>query len=213
MSAGKRSGGRGGDEGVSDEALMLCVQVGEHSSLQELVGRYERSLYNFLARYTGDAHLAEDIFQETFLHLIERREQFDPDRGFRPWLYSIAANLARDACRRRDVRSRFSAEVFAGKGVQEPPDVEAERREEMDLVRATLAELPEDARSMVLLHFYQGLRYKEVAEILDVPVGTVKSRVHWAVERLCRAWSEGVPSAVNEAGAKVGHEGRRSRRS
>ncbi len=212
MSAGKRSGGRG-DEGVSDEALMLCVQAGEFSSLQELVGRYERNLYNFLARYTGDAHLAEDIFQETFLRLIERREQFDPDRGFRPWLYSIAANLARDACRRREVRSRFGAEALVERAVQEPPDVEAERREEMDLVRATLAELPEDARSMVLLHFYQGLRYKEVAEILDVPVGTVKSRVHWAVERLCRAWSEGAPSAVNEAGAKVGSDTRRSRMS
>jgi RNA polymerase sigma factor (sigma-70 family) len=114
-----------------------------------------------------------------------------------------------------EVRSRFAAEVFAGSGVQEPPDVEAERREEMELVRATLVELPEDARSMVLLHFYQGLRYKEVAEILDVPVGTVKSRVHWAVEKLCRAWNEGmasVASAVDDAGAKAGSDTRRSRR-
>ncbi len=211
MSAGKRSGSRGGEEGVSDEALMLCVQAGELSSLEDLVGRYERSLYNFLARYTGDTHLAEDIFQETFLRLVERREQFDPDRGFRAWVYSIAANLARDACRRREVRSRFAAEVFAGTGVQEPPDVEAERREEMELVRATLVQLPEDARSMVLLHFYQGLRYKEVAEILDVPVGTVKSRVHWAVEKLCRAWSEGVATVASDAGAKVGLDTRRSR--
>jgi RNA polymerase sigma-70 factor (ECF subfamily) len=184
------------DESVSDEALMLCVQAGELSALQDLMARYEKGLYSFLARYVGDRHLAEDLFQDTFLRIAQKRESFAPDRGFRSWLFSIAANLARDACRRRKVRSRRDQEWLRP---SEPlrPDVAAERREELEIVEATLEELPEDARTMVLLHFYEGLRYRDVAEALGVPVGTVKSRVHWAVSKLARAWSEGAAGALS----------------
>ena len=176
---------------ASDEALMMCVQGGELASLQELVLRYERPLYSFLARYTGDRHLAEDLFQDCFLRVAERREAFDAARGFRPWIYSVAANLARDACRRREVRSREidQARLAPKKGAPRP-DEEAERLEEVEIVRDILSGLPEDARAMVLLHFHQGLTYKEVASALEVPVGTVKSRMHWAVERLARGWNE-----------------------
>ncbi len=186
-------------ESVSDEALMLCVQAGELSALEDLMVRYKKGLYNFLARYTGDRHLAEDLFQDTFLRVVEKRESFDPGRGFRSWLFSISANLARDACRRRKVRSRDLAAEGEFRERQEPvqPDVEAERHEEMEIARATLDKLPDDAKAMVLMHFYEGLRYREVAEILGVPVGTVKSRVHWAVAKLARAWSEGAVSALS----------------
>ena len=183
-------------ESVSDEALMLCVQAGELSALQDLMARYEKGLYNFLARYTGDRHLAEDLFQDTFLRVVEKRETFDPDRGFRSWLFSIGANLARDACRRRKVRSRDAVEGMLPK---EPvrPDIAAERAEELEIVQATLETLPEDARTMVLLHFHQGLRYRDVAESLGVPVGTVKSRIHWAVAKLAREWNKGAVSALS----------------
>jgi RNA polymerase sigma-70 factor (ECF subfamily) len=172
---------------VSDETLMLCVQEGDFRSFEELVARYEGGLYGFLRRYTGDSHLAEDLFQECFLHVLERRDVFDPERGFRPWIYSIAANLARDAHRRRAVRSRDAAEGGStpAEGLLRP-DEEAEAREELELVRRQIAELPEDARAMVLLHFQQGLRYRDIADVMRVPVGTVKSRVHWAVEKLAR---------------------------
>ena len=187
-----RSSGAAGEPGgsVSEETLMLCVQAGEISALQDLVARYEKGLYSFLARYTGDKHLAEDLFQETFLRVLEKRQAFDPNRGFRAWLFSIAANLARDACRRREVRARNLDAGGVPKTEPVQPDVEAERHEETELVRFTLEELPEDAKAMVLLHFYQGLRYREIAEILDTPVGTVKGRIDWAVTKLARAWSE-----------------------
>jgi RNA polymerase sigma-70 factor (ECF subfamily) len=187
------------DESVSDEALMLCVQAGELSALQGLMVRYEKGLYNFLARCTGDRHLAEDLFQDTFLRVVEKRESFDPGRGFRSWLFSISANLARDACRRRKVRSRDLEAGGERLARPEPvrPDVEAERREEMEIARVTLDKLPEDAKAMVLMHFCEGLRYREVAEIIGVPVGTVKSRIHWAVEKLARAWSESAVSVLS----------------
>jgi RNA polymerase sigma-70 factor (ECF subfamily) len=184
------------DESASDEALMLCVQAGELSALQKLMGRYEKGLYNFLARYTGDRHLAEDLFQDTFLRIVEKRATFDPGRGFRAWLFSIGANLARDACRRRKVRSRDMPDELRP-SEPERPDAVAERHEELEIMRITLEKLPEDARTMVLLHFHEGLRYRDVADILGVPVGTVKSRVHWAVAKLARAWDESAVSALS----------------
>jgi len=181
---------------------MLCVKAGELGCLQDLMSRHERGLFGFLARYTGDSHLAEDLFQETFLRVVEKREAFDPARGFRPWLYAIAANLARDACRRREVRSRDMSSAGGPAGAAPArPDDELERREETALVRRSVEELPEDAKAMVLLHFYQGFRYREVAETLGVPVGTVKSRIHWAVERLAAAWRESSERALAAARA------------
>lgn len=204
VSLGKQT--RGGDSGgagalqgptdVSDETLMMCVQSGELTSLQELMLRYERPLYGFLARYTGDGHLAEDLFQDCFVRLVQVRDAFEAGRGFRPWLYSIAANLARDACRRREVRSReegrqrLAARERSSRSEALRPDQEAERHEEAEIVREVLDELPGDARAMVLLHFFQGLTYGEVAAALGAPVGTVKSRVHWAVQKLMAKWNE-----------------------
>jgi len=183
-------------EGVSDEALMVRVQAGEMSALRDLMARYEKGLYNFLARCTGDRHLAEDLFQDTFLRVVEKREGFDADRGFRAWLFSIAANLARDACRRRKVRAQGDPEA---RWLAEPmrPDAAAQRREELEIVEATLEKLPQDARKMVLLHFHEGLRYRDVADIVGVPVGTVKSRIHWAVAKLAREWNKGAVSALS----------------
>lgn len=188
---------------VSDEALMMCVQSGDLTSLQELLLRYERPLYGFLARYTGDAHLAEDLFQDCFVRLVQKRASFDPERGFRPWLYSVAANLARDACRRREVRSREAGRerlaVSASAKGPPRPDEEAARIEEAEIVREVVDELPGDARAMVLLHFFQGLTYREVAEALDVPVGTVKSRMHWAVQKLAGKWNERAAGVVESS--------------
>jgi len=184
------------DEGASDESIMLAVQSGDLSGIQELMSRHERNLYNFLVRYTGDRHLAEDLFQDTFVRVIEKSTHYDPARGFRAWLFAIAANLARDACRRREVRSReLSGKVSPA---QPPlgPDEEAGRNEEAQIVGRLLNDLPPDARVMVLMHFYHGLRYREIAEAMGVPLGTVKSRMHWAVDRLAKLWTEGTVNAL-----------------
>jgi RNA polymerase sigma-70 factor (ECF subfamily) len=181
----------GRDDSASDEAIMLAVQSGDLSEFQELVKRHERNLYNFLVRYTGDRHLAEDLFQDTFVRIIEKCAHYDPARGFRAWMFAIAANLARDACRRREVRSRDLSGQVHSPYPPAGPDEEAGRSEEAQIVRHLLSELPADARAMVLMHFYHGLRYREIAEAMSVPLGTVKSRMHWAVGRLAKLWTEG----------------------
>ena len=89
----------GAREGCTDEQLLESYRFGDKPSFQQLVERYQRELFHFLVRFLGDRAAAEDIFQETFLQVHQSAEQFDPTRRFRPWLFTIAANKARDLMR------------------------------------------------------------------------------------------------------------------
>jgi RNA polymerase sigma-70 factor (ECF subfamily) len=191
--------------GTSDEDLLLDYRSsGERCLFAELVRRYERELYNYLRRYLGDAEMAEDVFQVTFLLVHLKCRQFERGRRFRPWLYAIATNAAIDA-QRRDKRHRaVSLDRFgAGAGlvngdasrladllVSDDPDpaFQASRLERGQWVRRALDDLSEQMRSVVNLVYYQGLKYREAAEVLNIPVGTVKSRLHAAIQKLNEHW-------------------------
>ncbi|RMF43777.1 MAG: sigma-70 family RNA polymerase sigma factor [Planctomycetota bacterium] len=187
---------------VTDEELLArFVADGDRVSFEALVRRYRHELYNYLRRYLGDECLAEDAFQLTFVRVFQRAEQFDPDRRFRPWLYSVATNQAIDLRRRNKNRTHHSLDVALqgtdGRTVShaaaledhrqshEDPLVQAEFRDQM---RAAVAEIGEPGRSALELVYLQGLPYKDAAEILNVPVGTVKSRVHAAIRKLAVVW-------------------------
>jgi RNA polymerase sigma-70 factor, ECF subfamily len=188
----------------SDEELLGRVRQGERDAFGVLVRRYERELYGYLRRYVGDATLAEDIFQNTFVQVFVKIASYEPGRPVRPWLYTIATNQAVDAMRRnrRHQAVRLNHGRIAG-SVADPDDLlgslestavspmDAMQEEERRLmVRAAVDQLPEFLRQVVLLGFYQGLKYREMAEILDIPLGTVKSRLHTALARLQEAWSK-----------------------
>lgn len=176
----------------------------------ELVHRYERELYNYLRRYLGDAVLAEDAFQGTFLQVHLKCDQYEQGRKVRPWLYTIATNQAIDT-QRRNKRHRMVS--LDRRYVQEQDDVgtlvdllvskeagpeaQMEADERRDWIRQAVSKLPPTLLSAVTLIYYQGLKYREAAEILDVPVGTVKSRLHAAVLKLHEAWNHAQPSGEN----------------
>ena len=192
--------------GQSDEQLLLGYRDnGNRWLFDELVHRYEREIYSYLRRYLGDAAMAEDVFQATFLQIHLKCEQFEESRRFRPWLYTIATNQAIDAQRRNRRHRMVSLDrVNTKKSGDElgsliklltsdeasPADqlLAAERRQ---WVREATVELPEQLRSAVNLVYYQGLKYREAAEVLSIPVGTVKSRLHTAILKLNEAWSRG----------------------
>lgn len=187
---------------VTDEELLLDYrETGDRETFALLVYRYERELFNYLRRYLGNADLAEDVFQATFMQVHLKCDQFQADRRFRPWLYTIATNQAIDA-RRRGKRHQMisldapgdskSEEVGRMLNVLESSDsapadgaLDEERKR---LIRETLEQLPESMYSVVQLVYFQGLKYREAAEVLDIPVGTVKSRVHAAIARLGEVW-------------------------
>ncbi len=193
------------DRTFSDEQLLLRYrQKGKREFFTTLLGRYERELFNYLRRYLGDAGMAEDVFQATFLQVHLKCDQFDEGRRFRPWLYTIATNQAIDA-QRRNKRHRMVSLDRVGNGVDgdevgklvdllvsgdgDPLDHVAQF-ERGEWVREALDELSEQMRSVVHLVYYEGMKYREAADVLSIPVGTVKSRLHAAIAKLSEFWSD-----------------------
>jgi RNA polymerase sigma-70 factor (ECF subfamily) len=192
---------------LSDEDLLSRFRRGQREVFGTLVRRYQRELYGYLRRYLGDPHLADDVFQTTFVQVFSKAAQYEPGRPVRPWLYAIATNQAIDAMRRAGRHPAVSLE-------QTETEAEGERRGLIDLlearesdpfdnvdaaetrevVRACIARLPDFLRQVLLMAYYQGLKYQEIADALDIPLGTVKSRLHAALVKLHEAWAETVAS-------------------
>lgn len=183
---------------ASDEVLLARYRdKGVPEDFTELVHRYEQELYRYLVRYTGDRALAEDVFQNTFLQVHLKRALYEDGRPVRPWIYSIATHQAVDALRKAgrhptvslDLRSNTS-ETDAGSLVDllvsegEGPLAELQSEERKQWVRDSIARLPETLRQTLILAYHQDLKYREIAEILKIPVGTVKSRLHAALAKL-----------------------------
>jgi RNA polymerase sigma-70 factor (ECF subfamily) len=192
----------------SDEELMLRFCRGQQDAFGDLVRRYQRELYGYLRRYLGDASLAEDVFQNTFLQLYLKSGHYEAGRPVRPWLYTIATHQAIDALRRNSRHQAVSLEQPRRPEGAEPGDGEmrnllellesrgpspveaASAEERRRLVRASVDRLPDFLRQVLVMAYYQGLKYREIADVLEIPVGTVKSRLHAALVKLQEAWSQ-----------------------
>lgn len=176
-------------------------------AFSELVRRYERELYGYLRRYLGDAVLAEDAFQATFLQVHLKCDQFEEGRKVRPWLYTIATHQAIDSQRRDkkhkimslDRHNQYDDEQMGGladllASDDAGPSARLESDEQRDWIRKAVSELSPALIGPVTLVYYQGMKYREAAEILDVPVGTIKSRLNAALLKLHEAWVQAQPS-------------------
>jgi RNA polymerase sigma-70 factor, ECF subfamily len=191
----------------SDEQLLQTYrQDADPGVFTELVSRYQRELYNYLRRFLSDATLAEDVFQATFLQVHVKRDVFEQGRKFRPWLYTIATNQAIDAQRRNRRHRRLSLnqpqagsdnvgtliDLVAGEG--DDPALSAEHGEQSAWVRGEVEALPEPLKNAVNLVYFGGMKYRDAAKVMSVPVGTVKSRLHAAIQRLGAAWRDWQPA-------------------
>lgn len=190
---------------VTDEQYMLRIRDrrDEHA-LEELIHRYQRPLYNYLVRYTGNRDRAEDVFQRTFERVFERRQQFEPGRRFKPWVFSIATHLAIDAMRKAGRHRSLELDAAADgrdsshgslldllSDDRPSPIAQLEADERRQWVRDALAALPEKPRAVILLAYYERLTLAEIADTLGIPLGTVKSRLHRGLVELNRAWKSG----------------------
>jgi len=183
--------------GQTDEELMLRYRDGDAAAFDTLYRRYEKPLFDFIYRMAPNAADSESLFQETFFRLVRAKDRYRATAQFRTWLFQIAVNLCRDRSRRMRHRSHLSlnSPLFAageGRGdVQDlvadpcvPVGASVEAKELEAAVKGAVGSLPEDEHFIVVLKEYQGLKYSEIAEILDRPVGTLKSIHHRACERL-----------------------------
>lgn len=190
---------------VADESLIAQYrQTSDRKLFETLIRRYEREIFSYLRRYIGNAEMAEDAFQGTFLQVHMKCQQFDPARRFRPWLYAIATNQAIDIQRRNKRHRMVSLDrsstsenddrcgSWSEKLVGDSPDPHrsASDHENSRWVHESVASLGESMQQVIQLVYYQGMKYREAAEVLGIPVGTVKSRLHAAVQRLGIQWEE-----------------------
>lgn len=192
---------------LSDEELFVRYRDGQRDCFGELVRRYEGELYDYLHRYLGDGALAQDVFQNTFLQLHVKCDMYDAGRRLRPWLYTIATHLAVDALRKCGRQRTVSIDSWSsqdgnGNGLIDllegdgpSPLAAMERSELAERVRDAVKRLPDHLRIVLLLTYYKGMKYSEVAEIVGIPIGTVKSRLHAAIHKLGRLWREPEGSA------------------
>jgi RNA polymerase sigma-70 factor (ECF subfamily) len=171
---------------ISDEQLALGVQQGSEADLRWLVERHHAPLLGFLWRMTnGDRPLAEDMVQETMMRMLRGIKGYDGGRPFKPWLYQIAVNVTRDYYKQAEMRHTQSANgamelVMAA----QRPETAVIAQETVNEAVTAVHQLPPHRREAILLRYSEGMALADNATILDVPLGTVKSRISLGLKQL-----------------------------
>jgi len=190
---------------MSEMELLKRYAAGDEDAFRELVNQYKDSLYAFLRRFLNRSDLADDVFQETFMQLYVSRDTFDLSKPLRPWLFTIAANKAKDALRRSqrvdstNLGSMFDSEEHSIDDVLNTLDHEDRmpyddliRDETAASVKRVISRMPAKLREILILGYFHKYPYAEIAKVLRIPVGTVKSRLHTAVGRFAEDWNASV---------------------
>jgi RNA polymerase sigma-70 factor, ECF subfamily len=165
---------------IEDEtALVDRLQSGDPEAIDEVVDVFSKPLYAFILRLVGDSATAEDIFQETWIRMIRHIGGFRRQAKFSTWLFQIALNQSRSSMRRSSSREYVALEDAPE--LSQDPDVDAESILRAEKVRKIVDSLPPKMREVVVLRFYNEKSEQEIAEIIDCPLGTVKSRLHRAM--------------------------------
>lgn len=195
----------------TDEQLLSDYLRGNPAGFELLVRRHARELHQFVLRFTSDSVAAEDVVQETFLQVHTSAEHFDPQRRFKPWLFTIAANKARDAIRRRRRRRELPVDahvspesggahrfidLFAADGDAAEENLLLEERRKV--VRRAVEAMPGTLCEILVLAYFHRFPYKDIAEIVGIPLGTVKSRLHAAVASFRQCYEAAVKEQSNE---------------
>jgi RNA polymerase sigma factor (sigma-70 family) len=165
---------------MSDEDLMSQVRNGAGEMLGVLFERYHVPLFNFYLKLSGDRPVSEDLVQEVFLRILKYRHSYIPETPFRAWIYQIARNARLDHFRKRKPETNWEPEMSP---VVAPVDT-AQQSQEAVLLHSALMQISEDKREVLVLSRFQDLKYEEIAQLLGCEVGTVKTRVHRALQEL-----------------------------
>jgi RNA polymerase sigma-70 factor (ECF subfamily) len=177
------------DKAVVDAAAVARVAGGDATALRELYDRYGAVVHSFAYRITRDATLAEEAVQDVFVTLWRRAAEFDPTRAkLTTWLFVVARNRAIELGRQKARRPELRDDLEPAGEAPDPADLVAVADEAQRLAEA-VAELPEEQLEVLRLAYFDGLSHSEIAEVIGLPLGTVKGRVRLALQRL-RSLSE-----------------------
>jgi RNA polymerase sigma-70 factor (ECF subfamily) len=184
-------------QSLSDQEVVALARAGKEAAYRELLRRYERPVFSLICRMVRDEALAEDLAQDSFVKVLNALDSYRPEYKFSSWVFKIANNVAIDQLRRReldtlsldgapDARTRDEVEATALQAVDrtETPLAELESRELGSRIEQAIAKLRPEYRSCILLRHVEGRSYEEIAEVLDLPLGTVKTYIHRARHEL-----------------------------
>lgn len=184
----------------TDQEIVVLARAGQEAAYRELIRRYERPLFSLLYRMVRDRELAEDLAQETFIKVLNAIESYRPEYKFSSWIFKIANNAAIDHLRRRELDTlslegsphaetpeAVEATALQIGDRQESPLDAVEARELGGQIEQAIAQLRPEYRSCILLRHVEGRAYEEIAEILGLPLGTVKTYIHRARNELRQA--------------------------
>ncbi len=175
-------------EDIQDELLVLQCQEGDGEALKALIARWQPRFGRLAWRLTREREAARDVVQDAWLAIVRGLRRLDDPARFRAWAYRIVTHKCADWTRRRVARRSLEQEIrdaAASKAVRPPNDRDSE--DDAGLLRGALAALPDDQRAILSLHYLDGMSVREIGRVLDVPEGTVKSRMHHARNRLKQA--------------------------
>jgi RNA polymerase sigma-70 factor (ECF subfamily) len=177
-----------------DEDLMLDVRNGAGETLGVLFDRYHTPLYNFYSKLTGDRTLSEDLVQEVFLRILKYRQSYQPGTPFRAWIYQIARNARVDHYRKTPKHITFEPEMAPAV----MPRDSAQQSEEVELLHRALLQMPVEKKEILILSRFQELRYDEIARLLGCELGTVKTRIHRAIQELRQTFRQLESGVINK---------------
>ena len=170
---------------VTDETLIAQFQQGDVQAFDILVRRYKDQLLNYVYRFVNNRVDAEDIVQETFLRVFKNKHYYKEIAKFSTWVYTIAGNLAKTELRRRKRRKIFSVSNFVNDerdfdipDGERTPDQAVDGSIKDSIIQQAIDKLPPKFKEVILLRDVQGFAYEEISQILNIPLGTVKSRVN-----------------------------------
>ncbi len=173
------------EQKVTDEQLIAQFQRGDLQAFDVLVQRYKDQLLNYVFRFVGNRVDAEDIVQETFLRVYKNKHYYKEIAKFSTWVYTIAGNLAKTELRRRKRRKLFSVSNFVNEerdfDIPDPnrsPDQRVDGALKDEIIQKAIDKLPAKFKEVIILRDIQEFAYEEISEILNIPLGTVKSRVN-----------------------------------
>jgi RNA polymerase sigma-70 factor (ECF subfamily) len=179
-----------------DQALVERAQQGDHKAFELLVSKYQRRLTRLLARFVKDEHEVNDVTQEALIKAYRALPNFRGESAFYTWLYRIGINTAKNFLATNGKKMVISADVANEEGEMfdlsdqladdHTPEAEMMNREILQTVEAAVARLPEDLRRAITLREMEGLSYDEIAQIMDCPIGTVRSRIFRAREVIAK---------------------------
>ncbi len=194
----------------TDAELLASYAAGDETAFRIIVSRYKNGLYTFLKRFLNNSELIEDVFQETFLQLFTSIDSYDTSKPLGPWLFTIAANKAKDALRKQHRTAAISIGTMADQeessfdemlntltSDETIPYTDIEKNETASQVREVIDNMPENLKEILILAYFNKNSYKQMAQILSIPIGTVKSRLHTAVARFAKDWKALVRSRKN----------------